>query len=876
MTFNASTPLRCVRRWALLVALAMLALPSAAANLSLSVSSESIHTGMPFTLTLLAEGFQEDPTPAAPQLAIAGCEVTFLGVSPSVSSHVQIINGQRSEWRDVKFNYQWRVVAQRAGRYTVPALRIEQGVLAASTPTATFQVADVPDSADMIVRMGLPERAVWVGETFDVAVEWLLTREVENHEFAVPLFNLDGAQVEAPAGGAQSMRFAAGTGEVLLPVRRTTKQQNGRRYTRFLFPARVTLNRAGPVDLDPVRVVARLQTGTVRDGWGFRRPRYELFRAEGQRRRLTVRPLPQAGRPAAFVNAIGSGYAIDVQASRTVVAVGEPIELTIRVRGDGPLEGLSLPPLTSADALPPAHFGVADASPAGEIDERTNSKRFPVVVRVKSETVQEIPPISFAYFDPSAGEYRTVASEPIALSVDAATLVGVGDVVAAPPVAGSTVAETPAQPSDKPAGSVATLLGADMSLSAATQTFATPWGNRVPTTVLGALYGVSILGFALALWRSRTGGRRARANEIRDALRTARRALDAVAPAREAAPTVVAAMRRLAQATGANARSCPPLEQLETSAFDPARGDQPIADDLRKELGKVAEQWAKRQRGNDASTAEGSPSERGLAGQSALAAATLALPLTLLAIASDAAQPSHAESARQQYQLALAETDRLQRVRLFTAAEQAWRALAAAHPQAPGLQADWGNAALGAQDAGRAVLAYRRALRAAPGNERARANLDWLRSRLPIWLPRPASGTLDSLLFWRGRFTPAQLHLGAAVAFAIGLLALAPWSARQPRWLRPLGAGLLLAWATAAASALAADDGDRAAVVVHDGSVLRSADSTGAAPAFAEALPAGTEVTMVEARESWLRVSLADGTRGWLRASAVERVVPLS
>lgn len=851
-----------------LLFLAALALPSSAATLSLSVSSESIHTDMPFTLTLQADGFQEDPTPPAPPLAIDGCEVTFLGVSPSVSSHVQIVNGRRSEWREVKFNYQWRVVARRAGRYTVPALRVEQGVLAATTPVATIQVNDVPSSADMVVRLGLPKRAVWVGEKFDVAIEWLLNREVESHEFSVPLFHLDGVQVEAPANSQQSMRFAAGTGEVVLPLRRSTVQEGGRRYTRFLFTASVTINRAGPLDLDPVRVVARLETGATRDAWGFRRPRYDLFRAEGQQRRLTVRPLPQAGRPPTFVNAIGGGYSIDVQASRTVVAVGEPIELTIRVRGDGPLTGLSLPPLTGTDALPPTQFGVTDASPAGAIDEQTNSKRFVVVARVKSETVQEIPSIAFAYFDPSAGEYRTVTSEPIALSVGAASTIGAGDVVAATPTAEPQTA--PEQDRERAMGSVATLHGADMSLSAAAQTFAEPWGNHTPTTLTtltAALYGIPALGFGLALWLSRTGKRRAHASEVRQALRSVERALANGAPAQEAAPTIHAAMRRLAQATNANLTACKALETLQTSAFDPTKGKSVVPDDLLSELREVARQWAKKPRQ--------STGQRALADGGAVAAVAVALSIALLVnLPTQAAESMAVDEARSLYQSALAETDRLQRVRRFARAEQAFRQLAIAHPDAPHLQTDWGNAALGAQDRGRAVLAYRRALRTAPGDERARANLDWLRNQLPHWLPRPATDTLDSLLFWRERYTVAQLQVAAAGAFAIGLLLLTPWSSGRPRALRPLGIASLLIWAAVGLSALLVEDDGNAAVVVQDGATLRSADSAGAAPAFTEQLPAGTEVIALEARDSWLRVSLADGTRGWLRANAVERMAP--
>ena len=53
---------------------------------------------------------------------------------------------------------------------------------------------------------------------------------------------------------------------------------------------------------------------------------------------------------------------------------------------------------------------------------------------------------------------------------------------------------------------------------------------------------------------------------------------------------------------------------------------------------------------------------------------------------------------------------------------------------------------------------------------------------------------------------------------------------------------------------------------------LRSVDSSGAAPAFGQPLPAGTEVTVVETRDAWVRVRLADGTAGWLAANVVEPV----
>ena len=850
---------------ALATTLAALATPLAgAATASLSASADNYYANMPFTLTLKAEGFAEEPPPAPPPLAIAGCEVTYLGMSPSVSSHIQIINGRRSEWKQVTFNYQWRVVAAATGRYSVPALRLSQNGVEAGTPAAAFEVAALPATSDMIVRMELPERDLWAGETFDVAVTWLLNREVESHEFSVPLFSIAGAEVTSPrAGGTQAMRFAAGAGEVALPLERSQVRENGRAYTRFRFPARVTLHRPGAVEVAPVRVLARLQTGTTRDSWGFRRARHELFSAQGERRRLTVRPLPEAGRPANFVNAIGTGFAIDVQASRTVVAVGDPIELTVRLHSDGPLTGVGLPRLDGPGALPPALFGITEASPAGEIDDATGSKRFAVTARIKSAEVREVPPLSFAYFDPVAGAYRSVASQPIALSVGAGQLVGAGEVVAAPrPEAALPTPATSGGPSaGGGAGGLTTLLGADMALSDGAQTLATPW--QPSGAVLIALYLLPCGAFASALLLRRSTGRRQHGRELKQAASALQRALGSTAPAREAAPLVATAARRLARLAGVDPAAFGPLlERLETRAFDPAAAAEPLPAEAVAELGQLARQWRRQ-------------AAKGVAASVALAMVLLAAPAAW-AEAPAAVPQDHASAlaaARDTYGKALAETDRLRRVRLFAGAERALRSLAAANPSAPALQVDWGNAALGAQDAGRAVLAYRRALRQVPSEARAAANLAWLRNRQPSWLPRPASaGALDSLLFWRNRFTAAQLHLAGAAAFAGGVLLLAPWWPARRRWPRKAAVPLLLAWALAAGTAFSVKDDANAAVVLADGTALRAADSAGAALAFAQPLPAGTEVTVQEARGGWRRVALADGTRGWLAASAVALV----
>ena len=854
-------------RWGLaVVALASLLQPAFGATLSLAVESEAIHANMPFTLTLSAKGFEEEPVPEPPTLAIDGCEVTYLGVSPNVSTQLTIINNRRSEWRDVTFVYRWRVLAPAAGRYAVPGLRLEQGDVSATSPPASFNATDVPGTSNMIVRMRLPERPVWVGETFDATLQWLLAQDVNGYQFSVPLFDVEGAEVDPGQGqpGAGTKSFGAGANQVNLPLARSSVTQGGKDFTRFSFAARVTLNRAGVVDLSPVRVVAQLQSGSARDSWGFRRPRYELFRAEGERRRLAVRPLPVAGRPSSFVNAIGGGFSIDVQASRTVVSVGEPVELTVRLRGEGALTGLSLPPLGGPDALPTAHFHVPDGGLAGQIDQETNSKRFTVTVRVKSAEVREIPPISFSYFDPAAGEYRTVESQPVALSVDAGQLVGVADVISAPSVAAQ--AGRDAATAFGFGAGIATLVGADMSLSAPHRTFAQPWGTGDVRLVMGALYGVPISVVLVAVWLARSGARRARNRTVRQAMRAVEKALAGREPARQTVPAIVAAMRRLADvAHGDYGESAAILDQLETRAFDPAARHDTVPAEVLDQLRRIARRWTSAPRSELSPAAY--PVIWAFAGLVAFAG-TFGVGVTAV----EAAERG-VEEVRQLYRDAMAEPDRLRRIRLFTSAEGTLRLLAAGNADAPELQVDWGNAALGAQDVGRAVLAYRRALTVAPDNDRALANLEWLRDRLPAWLPRPAAaGALDSLLFWRDRLTAVQLHVIGGIAFAGALLLLAPWRGR-PRWLIILAVPGVAVWLTATGSALLAGDTSRQAVVLVDGVTLRSADSAGAPPTFANPLPAATELTVVEPRDAWVRVMLADGTRGWLATSAVERIV---
>ncbi len=829
------------RRALLLVFFVALHLPAFGATLELSIDTDKVHAGLPFTLTATVQGFDEEPVPDPPEFEIAGSTVTYVGVSPNVRTQLTIINGRRSEAREVSFSYRWRVTAPDAKEYIVPALSISQNGVVASSRAASFVASEIETTDDMVVRLNLPSRTVWAGESFDVTIEWLLLREVQNFEFSIPLFDVEGVRVlprEAP-GSRRYVPFDVGTEQTELPLMSDNHRENTKDYTRVQFPARVVLSTPGTFELDPVRVAAEL-VFPGRDRFGFSNRRTQLYTAQAQPHRLVVAPLPTASRPASFVNAIGSGFAFDVAASKTVVAAGEPIELTLTLRGTGLLEGLSLPRLDGSGGLDPNQFGLLDLPNVG-ID-RDGAREFQAVVRVISPDVSEIPPLPFSFFDPEAAEYRTVYSAPIALSVRQGSVVDAADVATAAPRAELS----PAVSSGPPRGNFS-LNGADMALGPASGSGGVVELSRY---ALAPFYVLPLLVLAFLAYRRRTEVERGHKAVVRQAERVLDEALGATGAARRSAPAIVNAVRELARVMGRRDERMSELEEIEQAAFNPTLADRPVDDELKARLRDRVRSW------------------------SALVVVILiTAPLVdrnvAYAASNDPAGAASESMARSVYTEALETADRTDRLRRFARAESAYRELVAERPTEDDLLADWGNAALGAESLGVAILGFRRALDENPANARARTNLAWVRDRLPVWLPRPQAATMDALLFWRLWLADGLQLLLGAIAFAAAVLSLVPRVLGRRG--STVGTGVLIVlWLMFVVPVLmdTADDG----VVLTDGVTLRAADSVGAPPLFANPLPAGTEVAILEERGAWARVSLSDGSVGWLTDGAIERV----
>ena len=829
------------------------------------------HVDIPFELDLVVENFDEAPAPEQPPLTIPDADITPLGATPNVSRSIQIFNGRRRELTQVTWVLRWRVEVHKEGRLLVPETTVVQGAKRATATGGAVDVDRVPVADDMEIQLALPTRPVFVGESIPVTLTWLFKRQPQDQTFAVPLMSSDAFVVSAPTGdaGRRVITISGGAKDLQLPYTVDKVETPRGTFSRMTTTFFAAPRRAGQVDVEPASVVASLAVGRP-DFFGDAATR--LFRATDQPRTLQVRTLPESGRPPTFAGAVGGQFSISVRTSRSVVQLGEPVELEIAVRSDQPLDALSLGRLSGEGRLPKDTFTAPAESPTGELSDDGHTKTFKVVAQVVGPAT-EIPALAFSYFDPAQGAYRTIHSDPIALSVRGGSFVGAADVESAQPVpSGATATPTARSNAGGPAFTDnGALVGADLALSTPDAADDAPLSGALLWTLFGLLHAVPLAVFGAVSWRHRTQSLREEKAEIRAARGRVEELVAAAAtqPARDVAGPLGAALRELARVLGRDVADGGLadgglLSRIETESYAPSAASQPLPVTVREGAAALTRRWLEEARAAGASAPSGgSPSTR----------ATSVVAALLLSLAASSALAAPDADGRSAYQTAMATTaDASGRRAAFAHAEALLGDAVRATPDRPELLADWGNAALGAGDVATATLAYRRALAIDGENPRARHNLTWLRSRQADVFRPAGGGATDALLFFHAWPRSRRLLVGAA-AFALATLLLVPWAGRRRRALRGLAVIPAALWLGMVASVVVEDRGAQDAVVMDD-VVLRAADSPGAPAALSQPLPRGVEVAVLESRDTWTRIQIASGTSGWVPAGALQRVTP--
>jgi hypothetical protein len=410
-----------------------------AQQVTLRTASPPHYAGEAIEIHVVAEGFDEDPTPLVQVPAPTDGMLVQTGVQPNVSTQVSIINGQFRRTKEVQFAFIYQLTAAKPGKVTVGPFTVLQGSTRLSTGTAVLDLQEVPTNDQMRVGLSLPATPVYVGERVPVTLRFVLSNRLrENlHQFHLraPFFGLtESFQFLDPPDLAGTMKVEVQTPSGSFAAMGHAKEtKHGREDVLVVEVRRIAVPlRAGELEIPGASLDVEEGVRFRRDFFGGRQAtQVRRSRTVDQVRRLVVKRIPTAKMPASFAGAVGTGFSLAVSADRTVVQVGEPITLHLELRGSGNLETAALPPLDAEGLLPATRFRVPDVEIPGRFEESV--KRFTATVRVKHDGVREIPALEYAWFDPKTEKFETTQSRPIALSVGAAQVVGAADVQSGEP-----------------------------------------------------------------------------------------------------------------------------------------------------------------------------------------------------------------------------------------------------------------------------------------------------------------------------------------------------------------------------------------------------------------------------------------------------------
>ncbi len=130
---------------------------------------------------------------------------------------------------------------------------------------------------------------------------------------------------------------------------------------------------------------------------------------------LSVRPLPQKGKPESFSGVVGD-YTISASPNTRKLAVGDVVTIKVTVAGIGNLDLIT-------DIIKPdfSAFRTYDPKVAESLGNSGfvvgGAKSWDFVISPKKEGEITISPFALSFFDPKKEEYRTVSTDPITLSV---------------------------------------------------------------------------------------------------------------------------------------------------------------------------------------------------------------------------------------------------------------------------------------------------------------------------------------------------------------------------------------------------------------------------------------------------------------------------
>lgn len=360
------------------------------ANVSLNVSATKLQVGQSTTLEVVITGGQPQGTPT-----VMVPDSLTVDARERRQSYTQTPRGIQQT-----YSFGYVLTALEPGVYPIGPVTVGLvGEPAATTSTITVEVVERTTQRpkdDLAVVTRFLRDEIWEGEVVGYEAELTAGMPIQDVTWQLPDF--EGLQ-RAPHGEEQRSRS-------------TINDPDG---DLIVLRAMLPLVATGTGDRTQPPARGRVVILTNRKGWPFGRSSRNVV---GQRAPLTVKPLPKP--PADFSGLVGSFEVHSVLGKPGPVQVGASVPWTVRVVGDGVLDGF--------DLTLPTIEGVQIYRDGDEVLGRTLDGRYiaqktfkMVLVPTEGGTVK-LPELPITVFDTQQAAYRTLKSEAVSLEV-----IGEGD-----------------------------------------------------------------------------------------------------------------------------------------------------------------------------------------------------------------------------------------------------------------------------------------------------------------------------------------------------------------------------------------------------------------------------------------------------------------
>jgi hypothetical protein len=316
----------------------------------------------------------------------------------------------------VLFALSWAAVAGAAAAASAqaPLVDLLRGENAVSATAADAQVAEC-------VRIEVlgPRDTLFVGEVASVALRvWVDAQFARDSLQQISPRRLDApvqivatwmeTHFRAPHSGEVAQGASIALGDRIVTARRLAERAHaGRSYLGFELIANVPVERLGELRLAAPRVRFAYATNFRATLIDDREPQdSRVVAVDGALASWPVVALPEVGRPLDFGGAIGQ-FAASLHTDRDTAVEGEPLRLTLEVRGSGNFGAFAAPRLDRE-----SEFRVVGSLAQPGVDHlRVTYDLLPTAKRVV-----QTPPVELAYFDPTPpGEYRRAVAAPVPL-----------------------------------------------------------------------------------------------------------------------------------------------------------------------------------------------------------------------------------------------------------------------------------------------------------------------------------------------------------------------------------------------------------------------------------------------------------------------------